>query len=251
MLFVVIPTAVFIFMQIFQCKPVEFAWEGWLDHNRDENCLDINVLAFTAAAFSIAQDLAILVLPLPWLLGLNMGTKSKAGIILMFSLGVFVLITSCIRLRYIVSFVHTTNPSWDFAEPLLWSGLEVAVSIVVACLPAIRALVVRFVPGMISSIPRGSKRNTRAGYVQERLSSSSQGGRHKSKNSEGRSISFFSSSKSSGDPSESQVELGLHLGDKSHGNVQTQITAPHKTFASRDSGIKVQTTTITTVGSND
>lgn len=132
---------VFLLLQIFQCKPVEYIWEGWKGTIEDYQCLDINMLAFANAGFGIAQDVVILALPIPLLTTLRVSWHSKLGIISMFSLGVFVLITSCIRLRSIVVFARSTNPSWDYSDVLIWTGLECAVSMIVTSLPAIRVLI--------------------------------------------------------------------------------------------------------------
>jgi hypothetical protein len=58
----------------------------------------------------------MLIMPLPLLFRLNTTWRAKAGIIFMFSLGVFDLVTSCVRLRSIVSFGDSVNPSWDYTD---------------------------------------------------------------------------------------------------------------------------------------
>lgn len=243
MAFVVVSTVIFVFMQIFQCTPVSTAWQGWTDGSQADLCMNVNTLAYSAASFSIAQDLIILILPLPLLMRLNTSWRNKAGIILMFSLGVFVLVTSCVRLRYITKFGETINPSWDLADPLIWSGVEVAVSIIVACLPAIRVLIVRVLPGILTSITSG-RHTSRTGYVKDTNNSSlTRSGRQASGR---RSVTFFSSRDKDGDGNESQIELGLQLGDKMRGEVQTEICGPQEVFEGRDDGgIRIKTTTTT------
>ncbi|KAL2205430.1 hypothetical protein CC79DRAFT_1256850, partial [Sarocladium strictum] len=151
MAFIIIPTTICLFLQIFQCRPVHLIWDGWLSKEWEDNCLNINVLAYVAGSFSIAQDLMLIVLPMPWLVRLNIGLKTKLGVMLMFSLGVFVLATSCTRLVYILAFGHTQNPTWDYVDPLIWSGLEVAVSVIITCLPALRVLILHFIPSFRST----------------------------------------------------------------------------------------------------
>ena len=259
MAFVILPTVIFTFMQIFQCFPVRYAWEGWFDDSRSGHCLNVNLLAYTAAAFSIAQDLVILLLPLPLVLGLHAGIRTKAGIIFMFSLGIFILVTSCVRLRYVISFGHTVNPSWDFYDTLLWSGLEVAVSIIVACLPALRVLLVGVLPG-IFSFASGGEHTSRGRYVKETGFSSGSGrngggggGSAAARGSRRRkSMVFFSSKDREEDGNESQIELGLQLGDKMRGEVQTEISGPQRDVEEQeDEGIRINTITTTRVDVND
>ncbi|KAK4458508.1 hypothetical protein QBC42DRAFT_185807, partial [Cladorrhinum samala] len=135
---------IFVFCQVFQCVPIRYIWEGWRKGEFGPfRCLDINVLTYTIAGFSIAQDMFILLMPLPLLINLNVSRRSKAGIIFMFSLGIFVLITSCVRLRAIYIFGDSVNPTWDYTDTIMWTGLEVAVSMIVTSLPAIRVLLSR------------------------------------------------------------------------------------------------------------
>lgn len=97
-------------LQIFQCIPFEYNWEGWKGTTQAK-CLDVNALTYAAASVAIAQDFVIILLPLPLLFNLQVGWRKKTGIILMFSLGALVFLTACIRLRYLVVFARSTNPT--------------------------------------------------------------------------------------------------------------------------------------------
>lgn len=142
----------FLFMEIFQCRPLSYAWLGWKGgYGRDYTCLDVHALTYTAAGFSIAQDIVILALPVPLLAHLNTSVRKRSQILFMFSLGFFVLLTSCIRLGFIVRFAASWNPTWEYSGPLIWSGLELGVSMIVTSLPAIRVLLTRTMPGVFGS----------------------------------------------------------------------------------------------------
>lgn len=145
---------IFLLMQIFQCIPLSYSWEGWKGTYGPHKCVDVNTLAFTAAGFSIAQDVVILILPLPLLARLQVSRRSKIEVMVMFSLGIFIVITSCIRLRSIVHFARSSNPTWDYTDALIWTGLEAAVSIIVVSLPAVRVLIARVSPRLVASISK-------------------------------------------------------------------------------------------------
>jgi hypothetical protein len=145
---------IFLAMQIFQCIPISYSWEGWIGTYGPHKCVNINALASTAAGFSIAQDVVILLFPLPLLARLQVSWRSKIEVMVMFSLGIFIVITSCIRLRSIVHFARSSNPTWDYTDALIWTGLEAAVSIIVVSLPAIRVLVKRISPKLVASISK-------------------------------------------------------------------------------------------------
>lgn len=196
---------VFLLLQINQCRPVQYVWEGWLGNFGPHYCINVNALAYTAGAFSIAQDFAILVLPLPLLWKLNMAWKYKAEIVVTMSLGIFILITSVTRLAFIVEFAASSNPTWDYTAPSIWSGLEVGVSMIVTSLPAIRCLLADVMPSAFASRISRDKKTPNGTAT---IGSNRQGFLNK----QGKSWSALSSK---GDhPSESEVELDLRRGSK-------------------------------------
>lgn len=192
----------FVFLQIFQCVPVSFVWEGWLGTYGPHWCLDVHALTYTAAAFSITQDLVILIMPLPLLWNLNTGLRQRIDIGIMFSLGFFILLTSCIRLGFIVKFANTYNPSRDYVGPLIWSGLECGVSMIVTSLPGIRTMLTRR-----RSKLAGSTAVKRSGYTSEASSRwaarSGLSGKKSTTN-----WSLFSTKAGTQVQNESEVELG-------------------------------------------
>ncbi|KAI1857934.1 hypothetical protein JX265_010964 [Neoarthrinium moseri] len=239
--FVALSALIFIFLQIFQCLPVYYNWEGWKGNFGDHRCINVNTLTYSAALIAILQDVIILILPLPLLIGLNTSWRKKVGIILMFSLGIFVLITSCIRLRYIVMFARSLNPTWDYTDTIIWTALEVNVSIVVISLPAIRAYLAITLPKVFATTLRSKSTSDN--------SSSSRGtGKVLSKQRASKLPSVFSASRRpDGDEAESQLELG----DRVHGSTQTEIAVQYDHGDDRSnrsitsqSGIHVQQTTI-------
>lgn len=215
MALIMLPAIILIFLQIFQCHPIHWVWHGWrLPYYRDR-CMDIHTITFVAAGFSIFQDVLVLVLPLPSLVNLNMGTRSKWGVIIMFSLGAFVTITSCIRLRYITLFGRSSNPTWEYPEVLNWTGIELSVAIIVACLPAMWVLIKRIVPWIATTVS-GS-------YNKERTNASKSTLQAKGA-SESQNRGYFKKSRDRN--TESQTELGfeMELGDRSNGAVQTLVS---------------------------
>jgi hypothetical protein len=242
--FVTVSAIVLLFLQIFQCIPIEANWEAWKGKDVFESeytCLNINVLAYVAASVSIAQDIIILALPLPPLWALKVSSRSKTGIMIMFSLGVFILITSCIRLRFIVLFANSQNPTWDYADSLIWSGLEVSVSVIVTSLPAVRVLLNRVLPNILGTVATNSRKSSGgasargSGYLQ------SSGSRMTKATQPLSTIFSIPSRKGDDEFNESQLELGGRI----HGNVQTEIGAADPTelrsTSSTESGIYAET----------
>lgn len=81
--FVTIEGLVLLLLVVFRCLPIQSAW----DPSVAGHCINPSKFTYTAAGFSIFEDLFILVLPIPCLQSLNITTVKKISLILMFSIG--------------------------------------------------------------------------------------------------------------------------------------------------------------------
>jgi hypothetical protein len=66
-----------------------------------------------------------------------------------------VTVVSCLRLRSLVNFASSSNPTWDQTEAINWSNIEINVGIICACMPTIRVILVRIFPRIM-----GTTKNT-------------------------------------------------------------------------------------------
>ncbi|KAF2274394.1 uncharacterized protein EI97DRAFT_127804 [Westerdykella ornata] len=145
----------------FQCVPIRIAWEKWDDEHHGK-CINMNALALAASALNMILDAIVVALPLRELAKLEMSRRRKAGILFMFLGGGFVTVVSMLRIKWMAQFANTQNVTWDYTPVGYWSTLEVHVGVLIACLPALRALQHRLFPA--------SKKSTsyydspRAGY---------------------------------------------------------------------------------------
>ncbi|CZR64379.1 uncharacterized protein PAC_14277 [Phialocephala subalpina] len=135
---------VFIFVVLFQCIPVRSVW----DRSVDGHCANLGAIGYAGAAFSIVEDLVILVLPIPQLNTLQLPLNKKVGLMLMFSVGSFACVTSMVRLKYLAQIDTSFDITWDNANVLIWSVIECAATVICACLPALRPLILQYVPGL-------------------------------------------------------------------------------------------------------
>ncbi|EKD20295.1 uncharacterized protein L3040_007303 [Drepanopeziza brunnea f. sp. 'multigermtubi'] len=137
------------FATIFQCSPMTAIW----DRAVPSKCIDVNSLSYATGSISVVLNLIILILPIPLLFRLRMGLKKKLSLLLMFGLGSLACITSGIRLKYLIAFATSKDPSYlpltgDNAVPAIWSFVELCVALICACLPAMRALLSRWFPSI-------------------------------------------------------------------------------------------------------
>lgn len=71
---------------IFQCDPIPGAWLAW-DGTVKAKCINLSSLVWAAAFLCIVFDVATLALPMPALWKLNMSTRKKTHVMIMFGLG--------------------------------------------------------------------------------------------------------------------------------------------------------------------
>jgi hypothetical protein len=58
---------------------------------------------------NIVLDFIVVAMPMPYLWRLQMSTRKKVMIMLMFSGGLFVVVVSIMRLQFLISFAHSKN----------------------------------------------------------------------------------------------------------------------------------------------
>jgi hypothetical protein len=70
----------------------------------------------------------------------------------MFSLGVVVLVASCLKMRYNILYGHSSNITWDYMDLMVWAGIESSVSVAAPCLPTVRLFLHSICPGFFGRI---------------------------------------------------------------------------------------------------
>ncbi|KAF2192126.1 hypothetical protein K469DRAFT_653382 [Zopfia rhizophila CBS 207.26] len=144
---------------IFVCVPVQAFW--W-PSREGATCIDETASWFANAAINIVTDFMIIILPVPVIKRLNLAKRQKQALIAIFasfpanSYSTGVCIISILRLHSLFLITHTTDPTYDNVGVATWSVVEINVSIICSCLPCLRPLVARWVPGVSSSHSRPS-----------------------------------------------------------------------------------------------
>jgi hypothetical protein len=62
-----------------------------------------------------------------------------------------VTVVSALRLQSLIHFGASENPTWDQADVIHWSNIEINVGIICACMPSLRIMLVRMFPKMLGS----------------------------------------------------------------------------------------------------
>ena len=69
---------------IFSCQPIPYFWDRTIKGGK---CINENNFSYGTSAANILTDIAVLVLPIPWLWRLQMKTEKKVAIAGIFLLG--------------------------------------------------------------------------------------------------------------------------------------------------------------------
>jgi hypothetical protein len=91
-------------------------------------------------------------LPMPLLARLQLDKVRKIGVMLMFALGLFVCITSIVRIHALQQSVKTDDPTWGSSDALLWSAIEADCGIICACLPYLKHPLKQLFPRIFSTL---------------------------------------------------------------------------------------------------
>jgi hypothetical protein len=66
-----------------------------------------------------------------------------------------ITVVSIVRLKFLVHFANSADPTWSQLDTILWSDIEINVGVICVCMPSMRVILVRIFPKAF-----GSTRNT-------------------------------------------------------------------------------------------
>ncbi|CAG5163778.1 uncharacterized protein ALTATR162_LOCUS6540 [Alternaria atra] len=135
-------------------------WTAW-DKAKPTKCLNIYAVIWVHAIICIVVDIWMLSIPLYEVFHLQMTWMKKFSVALMFVVGTFVTVVSILRLRSLIAFGGTSNVTWEQTNVVLWSVYEINVGIICACMPALRLILIRAFPMVISTIQGSTQRSSR------------------------------------------------------------------------------------------
>jgi putative component of membrane protein insertase Oxa1/YidC/SpoIIIJ protein YidD len=206
-------------LRVFRCSPIAFAWEGWEPNGRDEEtggCLAQDSLAYAASSIDIFLNLALLAM-LSHLIFSRIANDTTSWLqnAIAIALGAFGLAVSSFRLHLLIYFFKTAQPVWRYHERIVWMDVEISILTIWACLPIWQSFTDPVPPRDVeetnhlpqiteetnmSETPSTDTKMPRPSLCQRGLFGILARGRPKK-----------------------PVESNLQLGDKTYGNVRTEI----------------------------
>ncbi|KAL6158844.1 hypothetical protein ACJBU6_02944 [Exserohilum turcicum] len=153
-------------LNILQCRPVSAAWASPVPSSA--HCTNIVTIYLSSAPLNIITDLAILFLPMPILTSMRLPKKQKMILVVTFGFGIFVAVVDVVRIAYLQEAQRNTleaaqqqrsesgndqrntgDFAWFSSFSSMWSAVEVNLGIMCGCVPALKPLVRRFLPGWV------------------------------------------------------------------------------------------------------
>ena len=125
------------------CRPFKGYWAM---PPPNPQCTTLQHYAIVQACFNISSDTLMLFIPLPLLLRLNVPWKQKAVLLLIFSMGIFVILAA------ILTKVFNLSNIWD-PSYMLWYTREASVAVYVSNLPMIWPLLREWFPALRALTP--------------------------------------------------------------------------------------------------
>ncbi|KAF4851790.1 Satratoxin biosynthesis SC1 cluster protein 4 [Colletotrichum siamense] len=132
-----------------QCLPLNTLWEPW----KPGTCINLFLTQLCIAVPSIIVDIAILYLPIPHVLKLQMNRAQRILVLFTFLLGSYVVFTSIYRFRIFLLYTKDDVP-YSLAQGLAWNIIEISSGIVSACLPTLGPIIRVLWKGLLESAHR-------------------------------------------------------------------------------------------------
>ncbi|KAK6532066.1 hypothetical protein TWF694_003228 [Orbilia ellipsospora] len=147
------------FLAELQCMPPSAQWDPEvIFHNAyDDYCLNRWAIAWAWCVCSIISDCWVLILPIKMLLGLRVGRKQKAIVLLVFGLGFLACVASIVRIPATRILNTSPDPLWDAYIVGVTSTVEWTLAIMAASAPALKPLVTKVFPRLETFTSRGTR----------------------------------------------------------------------------------------------
>ncbi|KAK3369815.1 hypothetical protein B0H63DRAFT_303061 [Podospora didyma] len=165
-----------IFATIFQCKPIEAAWDYSVP---DGQCFPFLDFLYANAAISIATDFILVAAPLPYFWSLNLPLRQRVVICILFGVGFIAFAASVVRIVSLRD-MQGIDVTYFLVSPLNWTVIECSLGIICVSIPPMRPLFSRIAPEFLTNYvtrfttTSGTANNTGAGARSRAIDHNSQ-----------------------------------------------------------------------------
>ncbi|PVI01614.1 hypothetical protein DM02DRAFT_671164 [Periconia macrospinosa] len=126
------------FVEIFACSPREKLWNKLIPGGR---CIDSNILTLASSIINVPSDIIILILPQRMIWRLQVSSRKKLGISMIFAVAIFACVSAAIRLGYSVQMLHSRDVLYHAAPVGVWIQAEITAGFMILGISALPRLV--------------------------------------------------------------------------------------------------------------
>ncbi|KAI1341699.1 hypothetical protein F5Y15DRAFT_345039 [Xylariaceae sp. FL0016] len=142
------------------CTPIQHIWLKWDGEHHGGRCIDYTAFLYVAWIIFIVVDLWIIWIPIPLVAKLQISTKKKCLVSIMFCTGLLVIAISVYKIKLVHIYTTGKNFPIDVIDMIIWAGLELDLGVICACMPSIPALfgsLMQRLKSTIASSPSSSR----------------------------------------------------------------------------------------------
>lgn len=163
MLFVAAYAIAFFCVFLTNCQPISYQWHPV----PGGHCKSITVEEITSVSANMVIDTAIVVLPMRPLWGLQMATRKKIGISILFGLGLLVVAVMGWRIKITVESTTKTDFVYGLGNIGIVTMFELWVGIIVACLPTLAPFYSKYLAPIMSTLYKKSQKHSSSRRLKE------------------------------------------------------------------------------------
>ncbi|KAK6864777.1 hypothetical protein PG990_005785 [Apiospora arundinis] len=150
---------IFIFVTVFQCRQVS---DYWTPSASRQNCIDEAAHLEAAGIINTISDFILVFLPIRTVMSLKLPWKQRLIVLLLFSAGFLACIAGIIRVYFTA--VMTNDPkfdrTWNSWASWIASVVELGLGIICASIPAVKPFFAYYLPAIMETTRRRSRRQT-------------------------------------------------------------------------------------------
>ncbi|KAK7970434.1 hypothetical protein PG996_001137 [Apiospora saccharicola] len=157
---------IFVTVEVFQCRPLS---DYWTPTAGQQNCIDKGTHLEAAGIINTVSDFILVFLPIRTVVGLKLPWKQRIIVLLLFSAGFLACIAGVVRVYFTAISVNDTNfdRTWNAWANWIASVVELSLAIICASIPAIKPFFASYLPDVIETTRRRSRRQTAASVPKE------------------------------------------------------------------------------------
>ncbi|KAI0396104.1 hypothetical protein F5Y17DRAFT_421194 [Xylariaceae sp. FL0594] len=117
------------------CTPYEYSWNKLIPGNCHR--VDTGLTNLSVSVFNLVTDILIFLIPQATIWNLHMTRKRKAGVAVLFALGLLGIAASAIRVAETVIRAGSSDFTYNFSSVAIASAGEITAAFLVICIPAL------------------------------------------------------------------------------------------------------------------